>query len=127
MLDLVELASILAISVSLVHSVLGELLIFRRLRVDLARRAQLSKVLSSRQFGIIWASWHIVSIFGICFAAILVFGLEGANAKAVILQIVALGMLLASALVFYATQARHPGWLGLLAIALCCLLAKQAS
>ena len=70
--------------------------------------------------GILWASWHIVSVFGMAFAAILFAGahepLVRPNAP-FILAAITFANLGASTLVFVGTRGRHPGWIALLAIA----------
>ena len=51
-------AGLLAFATGLVHSLLGERLIFRRLREHGA------SVTESRRLGILWATWHLASVFG---------------------------------------------------------------
>ena len=46
----------LTVAIAMVHSVLGERRIFRRLRGGVPQ-------LSAFQVGILWASWHLVSLF----------------------------------------------------------------
>ena len=71
--------------------------------------------------GIIWATWHLSSIFGFAFAAILI---RFARVPAVSIETayalngIALGMICSAALVAFATRGKHPGWIGLLAIAI---------
>lgn len=113
-------AAALAFLVGLVHSVLGERLIFRRLRQGGLVPTNCGGVLGESQLRILWATWHIVTVFGWCLAAILLrwshpaasVGLDGFGVQAIVLA-----MLLASALVFFGTQAKHPGWVGLLGVA----------
>lgn len=122
-------AAALAFLVGLVHSVLGERLIFRRLRQGGWVPTNGGSVLGQRHVRILWATWHIVTVFGWCVAAILLrwshpavsAGLDGFGAQAIVLA-----MLLASALVFFGTQAKHPGWLGLLGVAVLVWLGRGA-
>ena len=59
------LAGILSIIIGLVHSILGEVLIFKTKR----RKGRLvpsigSESLRKEHLGIIWATWHLTSVFG---------------------------------------------------------------
>lgn len=113
-------AGVLSIVVGMVHSVLGELLIFRRMRVDGFFPTNGGKVIGEGHVRIIWASWHVVTVFGWLVGAGLLWlsvqpghTAHGTN----VLPAIALAMLVSSGLVLLATRARHPGWLGLLAVA----------
>ena len=71
---------------------------------------------------IIWATWHIVTVFGWCLGAVLLrLSLPaGSSGSAVFIeQAIVLAALAASALVLFGTRAKHPGWIGLLVMALC--------
>lgn len=113
-------AGCLAILICLVHSVLGERLIFRRMRAGEIIPVHGQPLLLERHVRILWASWHIVSIFGLAIAAIL-FSLAAAEAPADrdghLRLIIAAASGGSGALVLIATKARHPGWIGLFAIA----------
>ena len=119
-------AAATAFGVGLVHSVLGEKLIFQRLR----RGGGLvpthgGNVLGEGHVRIIWASWHLVTVFGWCMAAVLLrlalpAAPEGPTGFDV--HAIALAAFTGAALVFVGTRARHPGWIGLLAIAVCAWL-----
>ena len=54
------IAAALAFLVGLVHSVLGERLIFRRLRQDGFVPTNGGKLLGERDVRILWASWHVL-------------------------------------------------------------------
>ena len=115
-------AASIAFVVGLVHSVLGEMLVFRRLRHGGWVPTHGGNVLDKRHVRILWASWHIVTVFGWCMGAVLWHLAQPSTtpgATGWVAQAFALAMLAASALVFVGTQARHPGWAGLLAIAAC--------
>ena len=113
----------IAFMVGLVHSALGETLIFRRLRAwDELVPTNGGNVLRERHVRILWASWHLVTIFGWCLAAVLLhlsLPVGGDGTARFVAQAFALASLVASLLVFVGTRARHPGWLGLLALAIC--------
>ena len=114
------IAAALAFLVGLVHSVLGERLIFRRLRQDGFVPTNGGKLLGERHVRILWASWHVLTVFGWCIASILLWlSLPSSSASSTwfIEQAVVITMLAGAALVFIGTKARHPGWAGLLAVA----------
>lgn len=113
-------AAILSFVVGLVHSILGEWLVFSRMRQGLLVPTNGGSVLRQPHVRILWASWHVLTIFGWSFAAVLLLLASEpsiASLRAFLLQAVAAAMLLGSAVVFYGTRARHPGWLGLLGVA----------
>lgn len=64
------IAGLLALVISTIHSVLGEILIFRRMRVSGIVPTNGAPSLRERHVRILWASWHIVTVFGWAFAAI---------------------------------------------------------
>ena len=114
------IAAALAFFVGLVHSVLGERLIFRRLRQGGLVPTNGGNLLDERHVRILWASWHIVTVFGWCIAYILLrlsFSSSSASSDWFIEQAIIIATLAGSALVFIGTRARHPGWAGLLGIA----------
>lgn len=113
-------AAILAIVVALVHSIPGEIMVFRRLRkpgrvipTDSGDRLLGSNV------RILWASWHVLTVFGLGLAAMLL-RLASSTRTAendFIAQTIAVSMLGGSLLVLAGTRGRHPGWVGLLGVA----------
>lgn len=113
-------ASVLAILVGLVHSILGEKLIFKRLRQGRLIPTNGGNILHERHIRILWASWHGFAIFGWCLAALLFYFAQAkslAELKAICGIAIIGATLLASIFVFVGTKAKHPGWIGLLAIA----------
>ncbi len=119
------IAGILAVFVGLVHSVLGEVLIFRHLRQSHWIPTQSPPPLTERHIRIIWATWHLASVFGFVLAAVL-FALASPSLdfKSVTVHSIAVGFLLASLLVLVATKGKHPGWIGLLLVSVCLWLAE---
>ena len=113
-------AGVLVLVVGLVHSVLGEVLIFRRMRNGGFVPTHGAKVIGAGHVRIIWASWHIVTVLGWLIGAVLLW-LSARPADAApgfpLLPAIAMAMLISAALVLVATRARHPGWAGLLAVA----------
>ena len=57
--------------VGLIHSVLGEVLVFRTLRTQGLVPAAGYPVLRERQVRILWASWHLVTVLGWALSALL--------------------------------------------------------
>ena len=120
-------AAILAVVIGLVHSILGERLIFNRLRDGSQLVPTKGKpLLRERHIRILWATWHIVTIFGWGIAAMLFsFAWPASQTTPEVIVTYAIGasMLASSLLVLYATKGKHPGWIGLLIVALLCWLA----
>lgn len=123
-------AAILASVVGLVHSVLGEVMIFRRLRKPgRVIPSEGGALLLGSNVRILWASWHVLTVFGWGMAAILVWLSRAASSRidvAVIGHAIEMSMLLGSALVLIATKGRHPGWVGLLGVAVLVWLGRTA-
>jgi endonuclease/exonuclease/phosphatase (EEP) superfamily protein YafD len=112
-------AATLTALVGLVHSVLGERLVFSRMRQGHLVPTNGGTVLREPHVRILWASWHVLSVLGWAIAAvILMLAAEPlSDLHAFLLHVMAIAMLASAALVFYGTKARHPGWLGLLGVA----------
>lgn len=114
-------AGCLALVVGIVHSILGEMLIFRQMRKGTLVPTDGSPVLKERQVRILWASWHLVTVFGWGFGAILLwlaFPSTQYTVQAFVENAILFSMLAASLIVLVGTKGRHPGWLGLLGIAI---------
>ena len=110
----------LAFFVGFVHSLLGEKLIFRRMRTGSFVPTNGGTVIGEGHVRIIWASWHIVTLFGWLIAAALFWlasSPERLQIQGVLLMAIASTMFLSALLVLIATKARHPGWAGLLGVA----------
>ncbi len=114
------IAGLLTLIVGTIHSVLGEILIFRKMRRGGLAPTAGEPLLQERQVRILWASWHIVSVFGFAFGAILLQLSQPASAglnRTFLVHSIAGAMTISSLLVLFGTKGRHPGWLGLLAVA----------
>lgn len=123
-------AAILAVIVGLVHSVLGEILIFRHLRDSGLVPDREAPPLEPRHVRIIWASWHAVTVFGWAFAGVLLAIASPGYPYSVgsTFVHVATGAFVGAALlVLVGTRGRHPGWLGLSVIAALTLAAGGAA
>ena len=114
-------AAALAFVVGLVHSVLGEIMIFRRMRKPgRVIPTDGGAILLGSNVRILWASWHVLTVFGWGMAAILVWlsqPISGSADDAAIVHVIGMSMLIGSVLVLIATKGRHPGWIGLLGVA----------
>jgi hypothetical protein len=123
-------AGILAVVTGLAHSVLGEILIFRHLRRGSLLPNMDAPPLRQRNIRIIWASWHVLTLFGWSFAAIL-FRLSFASPGDALFSPVAGAIVVAnlggSLLVLIGTRGRHPGWIALLLVAALTWIATSAS
>ncbi|HTF98328.1 MAG TPA: hypothetical protein VL995_19470 [Cellvibrio sp.] len=121
MTDYFLIAAALAFTVGVIHSILGELLIFRHLRKDKIVPTLSAPPLRERHVRILWASWHIVTIFGFGFGVVLIRLSQSTgygNLELFIGKVIIYSMLASSLLVLWATNGKHPGWVGLAAIAL---------
>ena len=120
-------AAIVSVLVGIVHSLLGGLLIFKKLRKTGLVPTEAAPPLQSRNIRILWATWHLASVFGLGFAAIL---FAAATGHAALDSITIAAMICAfvggSALVLIATKGKHPGWVGLLAVAVLLYLGSTA-
>lgn len=116
------IAGILCFILGLVHSILGEYLIFK----DKRNKGSLvpiivKKELKERHLRIIWATWHLASFFGWCIGAFLVkISLEQNKLDSEFIDFIIYStiytMFASSFLVLIGTKAKHPGWIILLLI-----------
>src|SRR5687767_14101184 len=105
-------AGSMVLVVGIVHSVLGERLIFSRMRSEGFVPTVGEPVLRERHVRILWASWHLVSVFGWALGAILLqsaFSSSDYVFRAFVTNAIAGSMLVASFLVLIGTKGRHPG------------------
>ena len=123
-------AGILCILLGVIHSILGEYLIFRHKRKD--KEIIPSKGgndLREKHLRIIWATWHLASILGICIGLVLIMltknsSLLDAQVLHDVIRLIAYSMLIASLLVMFSTKGKHPGWIVLLIIGILLILAQ---
>ncbi len=116
---LLTLAAVLLLFTGLVHSLLGEWLIFRHLRQGTWVPQLGAPPLRARNIRILWATWHLASVFGWGFAATL-WGLAAtpeAPVDELVLTAVSGATSIGAVLVLVATSGRHPGWVALGAVA----------
>jgi len=115
------LAAGVAFLTGIVHSIFGELLIFKKIRQKNRSAEPQNPGLPKVYQGIIWASWHIVSVFGWGLGAVLLwlsFSPENSKFIEFVEYTIAISMFMASMLVLLGTRGKHPGWVALLAISL---------
>lgn len=113
-------AAVLSLVIGLVHSVLGERLVFSRLRQGTVVPTQGGTLLRGAHVRILWATWHVVTVLGWGVAGVLLLlAAEPALGPLhlSLLQLIALAMLASGALVLVGTRGRHPGWIGLVGVA----------
>ena len=122
-------AGALAVAVGLIHSALGEVLIFRRMRSHGFIPTDDGRLLGEGHVRILWASWHVLTVFGWCVASVLFWlslpSSHGRDHSFIELAVV-FAMLVGSAIVLIGTKARHPGWAGLLGIAILVWLGRSS-
>jgi len=119
MQTVLAIAGTVAVLTGITHSALGEWLIFRHLRQGSLVPALGAPPLSSRNVRILWATWHLASVFGWAFAAILL-GLAvspEAPVRALVVHAAVAAHAGGAILVLVGTRGRHPGWVALAIVA----------
>jgi hypothetical protein len=109
-------AGLLSIAVAVVHSILGELWVFKRMRRGTLVPTNGGNVLREPHVRILWASWHVLSVFGLVLAAMLVHSAYRPS-QALAPPVITIAMAMASAMVGFGTRGKHLGWVGLLGVA----------
>ena len=113
-------AGIVAIITGVIHSTLGEILIFRHLRKHNVVPTLPAPPLKERNVRIIWASWHLVTVFGWAFGVVLLLLSSPSNdlaAQTLVLNASIISFAVGSFIVLIATKGRHPGWIAMLIVA----------
>lgn len=107
-------ASIILTLTAVVHSVIGEVMIFHKLRDGGLVPTLGAPPLKVRNVRILWASWHLTSIFGLVFALVLYrVGMGVPLSTAELVDAVAIACFAGGLLVLIGTKGRHPGWVAL--------------
>ena len=123
-------AGSLALLVGAAHSLLGEVLIFRRLRSGSLVPGLNAPPLEERHIRILWATWHLATVLGWALAAVLLrlsFPVSHSSPTLFVLNAISLAFLGGASLVLVATNGRHPGWVGLAGVAVLTWLAASAA
>ena len=110
-------AAILMIVVGMVHSVLGEHLIFSPLRTGGLIPTDGGSHLRERNVRILWATWHFTSVLGWA-AAFILFQAASTAVPVLVIQAIMLAAAAGGLLVLVGTRGKHPGWIALLVVAL---------
>ena len=111
-------AAVLVTVTGLVHSVLGETLIFRHLRNGGLVPALGAPPLRERNVRILWATWHLATLFGWAFAGLLFqLSLGHPMSASLVTRAIVFAYLGGAVLVLVGTKGRHPGWVALTAVA----------
>ena len=123
-------AGALMIVIGAIHSLLGERLIFRRMRaVGVMIPTNGGQLLREPHVRILWASWDLATVMGVGLAFVL-FWLAQPSTKNLNQSWPAMaiaGSIIASAsVVLIGTKGRHPGWAGLLAAAVLTVIGMVA-
>lgn len=108
------LASVVLLLTAIVHSVLGEVMIFRKLSGGRVVPSLAAPPLEPRNVRILWATWHLASVFGLVLALIVYrIGAGAPLGTGELLHAVAVACAAGAALVLVGTRGRHPGWVSL--------------
>jgi hypothetical protein len=78
---------------------------------------------------ILWASWHVLTVLGWCVATILWWLAQESSlsqSHEFVARAIAAAMLVSAAFVFVGTKGKHPGWAGLLGVAVLVFLGERA-
>ena len=122
------IAGLLCFPLGIAHSLLGEVLIFKEKR----QKGQIvpnivNEELKERHLRIIWATWHMCSVFGFSLGVILIYIALNIHQLSpeitqVFVSVISLAMFLGGFFVLGATKAKHPGWIVFLIIGILLLL-----
>lgn len=112
-------AAALAVATGLAHTVIGEILIFRRMRRGTFIPTFGGDVLHERHVRILWASWHALTLLAWAMAAMLVViaSAPASEMALAITRLISIAMGSGSLAVLVGTRARHPGWMAMLVVA----------
>jgi hypothetical protein len=119
MQTLLTIAALVATVTGIAHSVLGERLVFSQLRASSLVPALAAPPLHGRHVRILWATWHLASVFGWALAGLLLQLARdpqaGVSSRAVLVA-AGVAYLVGALLVLVGTRGRHPGWVALAAV-----------
>jgi hypothetical protein len=113
-------AGIVMFALAIMHSVLGERLIFKHVRAGTPGHIAANQLLPARRWDALWSTWHLLSVLGLGLsAAMIAAAMYGEVAKAAdtVAIIMAATFAIAGVYWFVGTKGKHPAWIGLLAIA----------
>ncbi|HZG66418.1 MAG TPA: hypothetical protein VEZ12_06725 [Herpetosiphonaceae bacterium] len=113
-------AGALLLVVAAIHSALGEILMFRHLRSHGLVPTLAAPPLKERHIRILWASWHVLTVLGWAFGAVLLRLAYPSDEHAICTfteQAIVFAFLAGALLVLVGTKGKHLGWVGLLGVA----------
>jgi hypothetical protein len=113
------LASVLSFALGIVHSVLGERLIFKALTVRDNTGENGTRQLTRQHVAVLRSTWHLVTLLGFGYGGTLLWlAWQGSMLApyAAMLRIFAATFLISSAYWLVSTRGRHPAWIVLLII-----------
>jgi len=119
-------AGIVLLALAVSHSIIGERLIFRHLRVGTPGHAAARELLPARRWDALWSTWHLVSLLGLGLSAAMITASTYSDLKN---AIDAIAMILAATFAvsgiywLTGTKGKHPAWVGLLVIAVLVFMA----
>jgi len=122
------IAGILCFLLGLIHSILGEYLIFKdKRKTGNLVPSKVNTELKERHLRIIWATWHLSSFFGWCIGVFLIkisSDQKKLDAEFIDFMInsTVLAMFASSLLVLIGTNGKHPGWIVLILIGILLIL-----
>ena len=122
-------AGALLLVVAAIHSALGEILMFRHLRSHGLVPTLAAPPLQERHIRILWASWHVLTVLGWAFGAVLLQLAYPSDEHAIRTfteQAIVFAFLAGALLVLVGTKGKHPGWVGLLGVAALTWFARAA-
>lgn len=123
------MAGFLAITLGVVHSILGEVLVFRHLRESDIFSDNPESKLKERHYKTIWSTWHLVTLFGWGFGVILIIQSWSLTSEVTLDKIsmaISLLFLVSAIYWFIGTRGKHPAWVILGIISLLAWLAANA-
>lgn len=118
----------LAIVLGIIHSILGEFLIFRHLRESELFSDDGNTKLKKRYLNTLWSTWHLVTLFGWGFGAILIllsFSELAEKSLKDLLLVVGITFFVSSIYWLFGTKGKHPAWVVLAIIALMALWGRN--
>ena len=112
-------AGLLSIALGLAHSILGEMLIFRRLRADRLTSPAGPPLLTKRHVAVLWSTWHLLTLLGWGIGAVLIWlawQTPPIASLSTISTILSATFLISGVFWLYGTRGRHPAWIVFLLI-----------
>ena len=112
---------------AIVHSVLGERLIFRRVRTGTPGHDAATALLPQRRWDSIWSTWHFLSLIGLGLSAAMIAAStydELIKAVEIVAIILAATFAVSGVFWFFGTKGKHPAWIVLFVIAALIFAAK---